>query len=230
MGSSYGAGSALVARAGAPARPSRGRTWLPPLVRGPAFGVYWNLYTNGGAGPVNYDVPIATLPQATLTWSSTYLAYPGTWQFALRAATANGLEQNLDAAVTILLDATGKDVTNRPAPPVHLRALPRAGGAARVEWWYPTTAGPTTPAGFHVYIGVGASPSYTSPVAIVAYSTGYLNTFKADLTGLTGGTAYSVGVRAYNATGEEPNTIAVGFTAGAAGPLAVSSLSSSSVV
>jgi hypothetical protein len=190
----------------------------------------YHVYSNGGSGPIDYAAPIATV--AGLSWASGPLAAPGDWKFGVRAFDpATGLEeQNLDCAVRIVLDTMGKDVTDRPLPPVGLRAFPLSGGAARVEWSYPPTRGAKAPAGFHVYIGTGGTPGYSAPIATVAYSSGLLNSFVANLSGLSGGTAYSAGVRAYNASGEEANTTAVSFTAATAGPSPVGSLTAAAIV
>ena len=123
---------------------------------GLAFGgrLHYNIYTNSGTGdPVDYSIPIAAL--MSTTWTSSGLAVPGSWSFAIRAADGNGEEQNLDCAVTIVLDGSGNDITNRPAPPGGLRAFATASGGIRVEWYYPPTRGAKAPAGFNVYLGKG---------------------------------------------------------------------------
>lgn len=102
----------------------------------------------------------------------------------------------------------------------------------RVEWGYPisgTQARATAPTGFHVYIGTGGAPSYGSPAATVLFTSGIINSFGASLTGLTGGTTYQIGVRAYNAVAEEPNTAFVSVTADSAGPAPVDSLTGTAV-
>ena len=65
---------------------------------------------------------------------------------------------------------------------------------------------------------------------MVAYSSGLFNTFVADLSGLTDGTVYSVGVRAFNASGEEANTTSAGVTADATGPRPVDLLVATAIV
>jgi hypothetical protein len=184
----------------------------------------YHVYSNTGTGdPIDYSSAVDTT--ATLTYTTSALSCPGTWSFGARAFdTVSGLEeQNLDCAVTIVLDATGNDITNRPAPPSGLRAFALAGGSIRVEWFYPQTSGPRTPAGFHIYTGVGEL-SYATPPTTVLYSQGIANSYVANLTGFTGGTTYTIGVRAYNATAEEMNTNAVTLTAIATGPAQVDGL------
>lgn len=200
--------------------------WLNNLGMGasPALaGLEYNIYSNAGSGPINYGSIVATT--SDLTWTSGTLSYPATWMFGVRAYNPSlGLEEkNLDCALYVILDSSGHDITNRPNPPTALRAFALAAGGVRVEWIYPVTRGAKTPTGFHVYIGT-PTPSYGSPAATVAYSTGIMNSFVANLAGLTGGTTYQVVVRAYNATAEEPNTNVVSVTADATGPTSVDSL------
>jgi hypothetical protein len=72
------------------------------------------------------------------------------------------------------------------------------------------------PTGFRIYQGVG-SVSYAAPAGTVAYL-GPRVPPRAVLAGLADGTTYQIAVRAYNAVGEEPNTIAVAVTADATAP------------
>jgi len=203
--------------------------WLPPDIGG-AQAVWYHVYANTGAGdPINYQTPVATT--SGLTWTSSPLSFAADWKFGVRAFYQPGglEEQNLDCAVEIILDSTGRDITNRPAPPTGLRAIAVKGGAIKVEWSYPnpvTTA--KTPTGFHVYDGIG-SVSYTTPVATVAYSSSIANVWTATISGLTNGTTYTIGVRAFNAVAEEPNTSTVSCTSDANGPSAVQSLTAIAV-
>ncbi len=187
--------------------------------------VWYHVYANTGAGdPINYATPVATT--SGLSWTSAPLSYASDWKFGVRAFYyPNGLEeQNLDCAVEIILDATGKDITNRPAPPTGLRAIAVKGGNIKVEWSYPNPATRAkTPTGFHVYDGIG-SVSYTTPAATVSYTSSIANVWTATVSGLSDGTTYSFGVRAYNAIAEEPNTATVTCTSDASGPGAVQSL------
>ena len=201
--------------------------WLPIPMEGAVPPSGYNVYGNSGSGPIDYSSPIATVYGTT--WTSDALAYPDTWRFGVRAFNAYGEEQNLDAAVAIILDASGTDITLRPSPPVGLRAFALAGGDVRVEWGYPVLNRATVPTGFHVYIGTGGAPDYGSPAATVALAAGIADVFIADLTGLVGRTTYQVGVRAFNSVAEEPNTGFVSVTADSAGPDAVDSLTATAV-
>lgn len=199
------------------ARRSPSRAWRIFKVRLPFdTGDWYAVYDNTGAGdPVDYGTPLVHL-QAT-TWTTSPLS-PGTWKFGVRASNANGEEKNLDCAVLIVLDSLGNDITNRPMPSTGLRAFATAAGGIRVEWFYPPTRGAKAPTGFHVYQGTGGTPNYGEPVATVSYATGILNTFVANLSGLTGGTTYTIGVRAYNTVGEEANIATVSAAASTVGP------------
>src|SRR5262249_17738133 len=153
-----------------------------------------------------------------------------TWSFGTRAANGYGEEQNLDCAITIVLDALGNDATNRPSAPVGLRTFATPSAGARVEWHYPPTRGSTTPTGFHVYIGIGGVPDYSTPAAMVPFEAVILNSCSAEISGLTDGVTYAISVRAFNAWGEEVNTSTVSVTADATGPSSVASLSAMAIV
>jgi hypothetical protein len=185
--------------------------------------IEYHVYANTGAGdPINYDSPIDTT--AGLTYTTSPLSYPGTWSFAVRAFNWWGEEKNVDCAVTIILDAMGQDISNEPLPPQSLRAFPTPGGGVRVEWYYPPTAGPKTPQGFHVYYGIGAVYYGTVQATVLYGSSVAANIFVANLSGLTNGLTYFIGVRAYNVVAEEPNTKHVSVIPVTSGPTAVSNL------
>ena len=188
----------------------------------------YHVYGNAGSGPIDYTTVLATV--SGLTWLSAALSYPAVWKFGVRAwDTVSTLEEhNIDAVVAIQLSAAGTDVSAIPAAPLLLSGHARANGAVILDWHYPVSVGSSKPTGFHIYQGTGGGPSYGSPVATVAYSTG-IQFFTAKVLGLTDGTAYSFGVRAYNATGEEANTMTTTVTADATGPPPVYSLTAGTI-
>ena len=125
---------------------------------------------------------------------------------------------------------SGNDITNRPSAPLAIRAFATAAGGIRVEWAYNTINPSPIPTGFHVYQGTGGTPSYGSPVATVPFASAIAVTFVANLAGGVNGTTYTIGVRAYNATAEEPNTNTVNVTALSVGPTAVIDLTATVIV
>ena len=77
---------------------------------------------------------------------------------------------------------------------------------------------------------MGGSPNYSVPAATVLYASSIAGTFVANIGPLSDGATYAIGVRAYNATAEEPNMTTVTVTADATGPTAVLSLTAAAVV
>jgi hypothetical protein len=191
----------------------------------------YHVYQNtASGGPIDYSSPVATV--SGLTWTSGALTYPGVWRFGVRAYDTVLMleEENLDCALTLILNAAATDVSLQPAPPIGLRAFATAAAGIRVEWAYNTINPPVVPTGFHVYIGTSGSPNYGSPAATISYGAAIAGTFVANLAGLTSGTTYTIGVRAYNSVTEEPNTVTVNCTADGAGPSAVIDLTATAIV
>ena len=181
---------------------------------------------NSSGGPVDYTTVITTVSALTVALAA--LPLSSTTIFAVRARdTVSGLsDQNTDAQVTIVVSATGADATNAPSPPQALAVRPGVNGAAILTWSYPFINPVTLPTGFHVYQGTPSTPSYGAPVATVLYSAPAIGRhgFVATITGLTDGTVYAFGVRAYNASGEETNAVVALVTADATAPANIPSL------
>jgi hypothetical protein len=188
----------------------------------------YHIYGNGGSGPVNYGSILATT--AALTWTSGALAFPNTWKFGVRAFdTVSSLEEsNIDALVEVTLSGAGVDITGMPDPPLALSAHASGAGRIVVDWHHVLLDVTRKPTGFHVYQGTGGTPSYTTPVATVPWGSG-INFYTRAISGLTGGTAYTFGVRAYNATGEESNATTATATASTAATATVTSLVGSAI-
>lgn len=181
----------------------------------------YRVYSNDNrGGPVILGAPPATT--SSLTWTSPNLPAPSDTTFLVRTFdTASGLEDpNTDARVRIILDQEGNDISGYPRAPIGLTVRPLAGGAARVTWTGQAFAGAT---GFSVYVWeASGAPDYAAEVVSVAASPDNpARRYSATITGLAGGTAYRVGVRAFNGAGEERNTITVGVTGRTAGPAAI---------
>jgi hypothetical protein len=183
------------------------------------------VYGNAGLDdPIDYATPLAVL--GATTWTSAALAVPGSYRFGVRARDAiSGLEEeNLDAAITLVLDAQGNDTTLVPPAPVGVRGFALAAGAIRVEWSCPCLDPRRAPDGFHVYLGPGAPADGAPPAATVPASDGTAGTHAVTLDGLTDRVAYGINVRAYNRFGEEKNTLVVVVTADGTPPAVVDGL------
>jgi hypothetical protein len=191
-------------------------------------GLLYHVYANDGAGgPIDYDTVIATTN--TLSYVTDTLTGPAVWSFGVRAYDGDTHleERNVDAVVTVRLDAAGHDITNIPAPVLALTGHAGKAGKAVLSWQYQTSDPAKTPRQFNVYQGT-SSVNYTSPVTTVPYRS-LLRVFQATVSGLTGGTTYRFSVRAANTTGEEQSTSTVVVQSETAGPSAVIGVSGSAV-
>jgi hypothetical protein len=193
------------------------------VVGSPGTGVVYRIYAgNLSGGPIDYTTCVATT--SLLTWTMPSGLPPNSSQrFGVRVYdSASQLEDdNLDAQVVVELDGSGKDVTLLPFPPIGLTAAARASGGCVVSWGYLLPPGAPVPTGFSVWITAGNSVDYAaSPAATVPYSS-KLASYSTPLSGLTGGSTYSIGVRASNSAGTESNSLiaqVVGVTTGPASP------------
>lgn len=182
--------------------------------------IQYHVYANNGAGgPIDWATIVATV--SGLTWTSGTLALSSDTTYGIRAydTVAALEEQSIDATARILLDGSGADITNRPLPVANLTASVKVNGSIALDWvWFGPT-NPTPLTGFKVY---GGTPtiSYSSPLATIPYSAGR-NTFRTTLAGLTDGSSYQIGVRAYNATGDDGSLSVVTIVADATGPVIV---------
>lgn len=190
----------------------------------------YRIYKNDGAGgPVDYGTIVATT--SSLTYQPSALGLSSDNIFAVRTYdTVSTLEdKNTDARVRITVDGSGNDVTNRPKAPSGLTARATAAGGCKVEWAYDPNGQLGAPTSFKVWLTSGGSVNYAAaPAATVTYAAG-TPVFVASLTGLSDGVAYSVGVRATNASGDETNTVSVSVTGDSTAPNAPTSISSTVV-
>lgn len=186
----------------------------------------YHVYGNTGAGdPIDYASILATTTGLTTTAGP--LEAPGTWSFGVRAYNGYGEDANVDASVTIAVDASGRDVSAMPAAPVALAAVAGPAGSVAVHWGYPLASPGRAPTGFHVYQGLGAV-DYSAPVATVVAAAGVVQSYSASPSGLSAGT-WSFGVRAYNATGEESNTLTATAVIRGSSPMAVQGFTATAV-
>lgn len=183
---------------------------------------------DSSGGPVDYTSIVTSTTSLSAALSP--LSPGTTTKFGVRAYdTVSGVEEkNTDATVEITVDGSGDDATNRPYAPAQLRVFAGPGGTATVEWSYPYLDAARLPTGFRVYVGT-PSVSYASPAATVAWGGGgpRPRTFRASLSGLSDGVSYQVGVRAYNASGEEPNATVATVVGRSTAPASVDGLASS---
>jgi hypothetical protein len=184
---------------------------------------HYRIYSGDSTGgPVDYTTILATT--LANTWTSPALSAGTSQRFAVRAFDPlTGLDDgNLDATVTVSLDETSNDVTSTPLGPMTLAASPGPGGSATASWSFLQPPGlRPPPAGFNVWLTAGSTVNYNAgPTASVPYVPGQ-TAYTATLSGLTGGATYSIGVRAWNATATEGNTLSarvVGVTTGPSAP------------
>ena len=186
--------------------------------------ISYNIYKNNDAGgPVDYTTVISNT--ASLSYAAGALGANKDTTWAVRATDGTLVETNIDARVRVITDGSSHDITARPSAPQGLSGHATAGGGALVLWVYPPNSPGGTPTGFHIYRGT-PSVSYASPIGTVAFSAGRVSYSFTD-TGLSDEVAYQYGVRAYNATAEEPNTTVLSLTGEVNGPTHVDSLAAS---
>jgi hypothetical protein len=175
--------------------------------------VSYRIYANDAAGgPIDWTTPIGTT--TGLTFQPPPLALNSDNLFGLRAFDpVTGFEdQSVDAVVRVVIDGAGNDVTRRPAAPVGLTAFALGNGGARVTWTVNRALLPgREPTQFKVWLTAGTTVNYAAaPAATVSYGSpiAAAGVWFADLIGLANGTQYAIGVRASNAFGDDPNTVA----------------------
>lgn len=186
----------------------------------------YRIFSNDFAGgPVDYSTPLATVSGSP--YSTAAIPTGSDVTFAIRTYdSVSGLDDgNVDAVVRIVTNGSGADKTAVPAMPSTISATARAGGECRVDWVFVRGVGPAEPTDFDVFITAGTSVTYGTPATTVSYVNGR-SIYTANLTGLTHGTAYKIGVRPKNATGNG-TPIEVGITGKATGPDQPESISGS---
>jgi len=186
----------------------------------------YRIFANDFAGgPVDYSTPIATVSGSP--YATAAIPTGSDVTFAVRTYdSTSGLDDgNVDAVVRIITNGSGADKTAVPAMPSTISATARAGGECRVDWVYVRGSGVAEPTAFDVFITAGTSVTYGTAASTVTYVNGR-SVYTANLTGLTHGTAYRIGVRPKNATGDG-SPIEVSITGKATGPDQPESISGS---
>lgn len=85
--------------------------------------VRYHVYASPASGaPIDYSTPIATVDSGP--YVPPPVSAPGAWSWGVRAFSGAGEEQNVDCVATVVFDASGADVSDRPDPPAGLRAFP----------------------------------------------------------------------------------------------------------
>lgn len=190
----------------------------------PTYNVYKG---NSSGGPVDYSTLVANV--SGLTWTGTALGDSTQTNFAVRATEGGLEEQNTDATVLISLGASGQDLSGLPQAPIALRVVATAGGTALVEWSYPYVGGSgLPPTGFHVYVSPSPTLYYGVAYATVS-AVGRGTSYHVTIPSLSNATTYVVGVRSYNAHGEEANTVTVAVTGDTVPPTSVANLTATLV-
>lgn len=194
--------------------------------------IQYHVYANDGAGgPVDTVTPVATV--SGLSWLTPTLLPDSDWTWLIRAFdTVSGLEeQNVVAKVRVKLDGSGNDVTAVPNPPRNLAARAKSGGTAVVDWAYVSAGQSGAPTGFRVWLTAGPTVNYAAAPAVTVPAVGNnpLRFYSAALSGLSDGVEYAIGVRAYNASGAETNTVAASVVGSSVPPADVQDLAGSAV-
>ncbi len=186
----------------------------------------YNIFSNGGAGFIDYTTAIASVNSPTVTWESGAIVAAGTYNYGVRAEDASGKEEfNTDVTVTIKIkDTPIEEIPDLPNAPVGLTATPVAGGKIQLDWLYDTTDQEVVPLLFSVYYDNNTGTmDYVTPLDTVLYSTGTVNGRFLAFTFTTGvlgdGLDYEFGIRSESAAGnEEENEVTVTETADLTAP------------
>lgn len=179
--------------------------------------IQYNIYKgDNSGGPVDYGSVVATV--AGTSWTSSALPVESRTRFGVRAFdTETGLEdKNLDATITVVVDASGADASREPGSPSGLSAVVSGSGSARIRWAYLETPGKPDPDGFNIYANIGDTVNWdAAPVQVVTF-TPMARDFSAILSGLAAGSTHAIGVRSSLAGVRNPAGVATSYVVPAA--------------
>jgi hypothetical protein len=188
-----------------------------------------NVYSNAGAGAIDYDTPEAS--GVSSPWTSAALTGPGTFRYGVRADNGSYEEVNLEY-VEFELDS-GEDLVSRPNSPYRVTVTPAAGGTFLVQAWldprrpaiHGTQAAAATGGRAYHDNGTGTM-DWVTPIATVAVGVGPGLVYQAAYTtGAYGhGTTVLFGARAAASAVVEDNEKTVSAVADAEAPPAPASL------
>ena len=118
----------------------------------------YRIYSNGGAGSVNWIAPVASRNQFASSWTSPALGGGATHRFGVRAYNEFGEEKNINATADVTLLGSGLVSPARPNRPTDLAARPAEGGNIAISFSYDSTGEAAACSHFHVYAddGTGA--------------------------------------------------------------------------
>lgn len=190
----------------------------------PTHGTLYRIFSNNGfGGSIDYSSPIAEI--SGLEWTSDALPAGSSFRFGVRSYDpANGLEdENLDAAVTLIINSEGRDATRIPRSPLGLRVLDQGGGSVRLEWTIVDASAPNRATHFHVYIAQDAVTDFSSPI-VVPLSALRGDVVATEVHDLPEGRRHVAIVRAVNSYGDDGNMHSIHFTADRTPPASVDGL------
>jgi hypothetical protein len=175
-------------------------------------------------GPVDYTDPVGDSADPWLDVGPR--PAPSATNYGIRAYDdATGLEEpNVNVVVRLAIDATGRNVSVVPAPPVGVVAEPVGVSGALVRWVFLPDPARPAPDGFNVYANPGPSVDYAAGPALAVLHVAGARDYRATLAGLTGGVSYSIGVRATIGAAEEQNATRATVIPRGTPPLPVSDL------
>ena len=183
-------------------------------------GAGYRIYSNHGAGVVDFATSEGRVSTNARHWAKAGLSYPGTWRFVVRAYNAAASELNVDREASVGIEADGGEEPVRPASPMGLEAQAGPGGTVKLSFSYEEEDGEPEATHFHVYHdnGTGVIDEGTV-VAEIARTGGMLTHYVHQTGALVGGKTYRFRVKAVTAAGAESETSEfVAVTADAAGP------------